>query len=222
MIESYQNDFLKDFTSWFEILVELSKNTSDTSSLPKLEVSLRSGRQYTGYVIGLKKSVQENVLMLLEDHTTTNKSSIHLLYCDEISVLTFTDPLNLMSLLESKKTAISELELKRRSQKVEEQIELSLSKKIPISLQYTTISEFDRNYIIQLIEALPQIFENISKDNLGKNQILESVDDIEILMGKTTETSLQNKILVCMFSNSSQIFISKQKETLLQSIEKVL
>lgn len=220
MIESYQKDLLKGISSWFEILEELSKNTTDTSGLPKLEVSLRSGRMFAGSVIGLKTSIEGNVLMLLEQAEIHSKARAHLIQCEEIAALSFVDPEVYLSIFS--KSIISELELNRKSKIIEDEIEKILSTRIAISFHKESIKESDRSQILQLIQELPTIFRKLTKDTIGNSQITENVLDIEIRMGKTAETNLTKKHLICTFAKDSEVYLSKQKEALLHSIEKVL
>jgi len=222
VIESYQKDLLKNIYSWFEILEELSKNTTDTSSLPKLEVSLRSGRMFAGSVIGLKTSIEGNVLMLLEQADVLYNSRIHLIQCEEITSVSFIDPTTYLSIFSKEKSIISELELKRKTKTVEDQLEQIASKRIYISLHTDSISETDRSHALKLIENLPKIIAQLQKDALGKELVTERIDGIEIQMGKTAETRLNDKLLICVFEKDTELFLSKQKEALLESIEKIL
>lgn len=220
MIESYQKNLLKNSFSWLEILEELSKNTTDTSSLPKLEVSLRSGRMFAGSVIGLKRSVGENLLMLLEYPELNSRARIHLIQCEDIAALSFVDPDVYLSIFS--KPIISELELKRKTKTVEDQLDQIVSKRISISLHTDSMSETDRSHVLKLVENIPKIIEQLQKDALGKGLVAEQVDGIEIQMGNAAETRLTDKQLICVFEKDTELFLSKQKEALLESIERVL
>lgn len=220
LFESFQKDVLKNISTWFEILEEISKNTTDTSGLPKLEVSLRSGRMFSGSVIGLKKSVDENLVMLLEYPELHSRARIHLIKCEDICTLSFIDPDIFLSISSKEKPVITEFELKRRVKAVEERIEQILSSHIPISINQ--VSESDRSRVADLTEELPAIFSKLIKDDTGKNLIQKSIVSIDIQLGKTAETNLNNKHLICIFAQDSELFLSKQKEILFHSIEKVL
>lgn len=220
MIESIQKDLLKDISSWFEILEEISKNTTDTSGLPKLEVSLRSGRMFSGSVIGLQKSTHQNILMLLEQADQQSKARVHLIQCEEVSAVSFVDPTVYLSIFS--KPLISELEMKRKIKSVEERIEEATITKIAIDVSHASISEVERNHVVKLAETLPSIFNKLMKDNMAKSIILENISGIEIQLGKIAETKLENNILICIFSTNSEVYLSKQKEDLFLSIEKAL
>ncbi len=220
LLAPFQKDLLKNISTWLELLEELSKNTTDTSGLPKLEVSLRSGNLFSGSVVGLKRSVEENLLMLLEDAELHARPRLHLIQCEDITALSFVDPSVLLSLVSKDKPIVPELELKRRIKTIEDKIEEFVASRIPISLNQ--LSERDRNQAIQLIEELPSIFVKLMKDQIGKNILTESISSIEIQMGETATAKLNNKQLLCIFEKDSEIFLSKQKETLFNSIEKAL
>ncbi len=219
VIANYQKNLLKNISTWLEILEEMSKNTTDTSGLPKLEVSLRSGRLYAGSVIGLKKSTNETFVMLLEHADLHTKSRIHLIQCEDIAALSFIDPDIYLSIFS--KPIVSELELKRKLKVVEDELECILSKPIPVSLS-TSITESDRSHVLQMAEGFPEIFKKLTADDISKNLIFEQISDIEIQMDKTAGTILNKNKLICIFAKDSDIFLSRQKEALFYSIEKVL
>ena len=220
MIESIQKDLLKDISTWFEILEEISKNTTDTSGLPKLEVSLRSGRMFSGSVTGLQKSTHQNILMLLEQADQQSKARVHLIQCEEVSAVSFVDPTVYLSIFS--KPIISELEMKRKVKSVEERIEEATITKIAIDVSHASISEVERNHVVKLAETLPSIFNILMKDNMAKSLILENITSIAIQVGEIAHTSLSNKLLTCVFEKDSDVFLSKQKEDLFLSIEKAL
>lgn len=220
MIKSFQKDLLKNISSWFEILEEMSKNTTDTSSLPKLEVSLRSGSMFSGSVIGLKKTSHENLLMMLEQVDIQSKARIHLIQCEEVCAVSFVDPTVYLSIFS--KPIISELELKRKLKSIEERIEEATITKIAIDVSHASISEVERNHVVKLAETLPSIFNILMKDNMAKSLILENITSIAIQVGEIAHTSLSNKLLTCVFEKDSEVFLSKQKEDLFLSIEKAL
>ena len=220
MIETYQKDLLKNIFSWLEILEEISKNTTDTSGLPKLEVSLNSGRTFAGSVIGLKTSIEGNILMLLEQADLYYNSRIHLIQCEEIAALSFVDPATYLSIFT--KPIVSELELKRKAKIIEDHIKELTSTNIPISLLHESITESDRSQVLQLIQEFPSIFKKLITDNTSKKMVSESIIHINIQMDKTTGSQLNDKTLICTFEKNSEEFLSKQKEKLFHSIEKAL
>lgn len=219
MIATYQKDLLKRISSWLEILEEISKNTTDTSGLPKLEVSLRSGRLFSGSVIGLKKSTDENLLMLLEHAGLHAKERIHLILCEDITALSFIDPETCLSVFS--KPVISELELKRKTKNIEDALEQIVSKRIPVLLD-PAIAESDRSHVLKLIQAFPEIFERLTADDISKNAVFGQISGIEIRVDKSPGTILNKKQLICIFAKDSEVFLSRQKEALFYSIEKVL
>jgi len=220
VIETYQKDLLKNIFSWLEILEEISKNTTDTSGLPKLEVSLNSGRTFAGSVIGLKTSIEGNILMLLEQADLYYNSRIHLIQCEEIAALSFVDPATYLSIFT--KPIVSELELKRKAKIIEDHIKELTSTNIPISLLHESITESDRSQVLQLIQEFPSIFKKLITDNTSKKMVSESIIHINIQMDKTTGSQLNDKTLICTFEKNSEEFLSKQKEKLFHSIEKAL
>jgi hypothetical protein len=219
VIANYQKNLLKNISTWIEILEEMSKNTTDTSGLPKLEVSLRSGRMYSGSVIGLKKSTDENFVLLWEQPDLHIKARVHLIQCEDITALSFVDPDTFVSIFS--KPVVSELELKRKTKAIEDQIEEIVSKRISVSLS-SSITESDRSHVLQMIEVIPEIFKKLTEDNISKNAVSEQISEIEIQVDKTAGTILNKNQLICIFAKDSEVFLSRQKDALFNSIEKVL
>lgn len=224
MIESYQKDLLKDFNSWFETLVEIANKTKDTSSLPKLEVSLRSGVRYLGNLIGFQKSENENknLLMLFEEADLYAKSGLHLVLCSEIVAISLVDPKSFLRAFSQEKSNVSELELRRKTKLVEEQLEQLTSQRFPISLILETISESDRNHVLQIVEVLTAIFESLTKEEMDKNIVLSNISSLEIQVSKTAQTTLENKHLTIVLSKTPDLILANEQKRLLDSIEKAL
>jgi hypothetical protein len=220
VIHSFQKDLLKNISAWLELLEEVAKNTTDTSGLPKLEVSLRSGKTFCGSVLGLKRSVDENLLMLSEEAEPQARQKLHLIQCEEISALSFIDPNVFLAIASNQQPVVSELEVKRKIKTIEDEIEQIVSARIPVS--FDTVAEAYRSRALQLTETLPSIFSTLMSDGTGKELIPESISSIGIQVGKTAETHLNNKHLLCVFAKDSEVFLSKQKEALFHSIQKAL
>lgn len=222
MIESYQKDFLKGFTHWFEILVNKANNTKDTSGLPKLEVFLRSGNKFAGCVIGFQKSEFENLLMLLEEADLYSRSNVHLIHCTEIVAVSLVEPNSYLRIFSTEKPIVSELELKRKAKSVEAQIVHTIGKGISIALLLDTISESDRHYVLQMLDSLPAIFESLCKDELGKTTVNSTIESIEIQVSKMAQTTLKYKCLMLYLNKTPDQNMTNEKDNLLYYIEKAL
>lgn len=222
MIGSYQKDLLKSFTNWFEILAYKANNTNDTSGLPKLEVFLRSGNKFAGCVIGFQKSEFENLLMLLEEPDLYSKSNVHLIHCAEIVAVSLVEPKNYLRFFSKTKPTVSELELKRKTKSVEDQIAQTAEKNISIALPLDTISETDRYYLFQMIGSLPAIFESLCKDKLGKTTVHSTIERIEIQVSKMAQTRLKDHCLMLHLNKIPEQNIEDEKDNLLYYIEKAL
>ncbi len=221
MIKSCQKDLLKGFTAWFETLVAIVNQAKDTSSLPKLEVSLRSGSRFTGSVIGFQKSENENLLMLLEEADLYYKSCVHLVLLSEIVSVSLIDPKTYLSIFSKERPIVSELELRRKTKLAEEHIK-AFAHHISVSLILESISEADRFHVLEMVETLPSIFEGLCKDETDRNIVVSNVASLEIQIGKTAKTTLKDKHLTIVLSKTPGLILADEQARLLDSIEKAL
>lgn len=222
MITSYQDYLFKDFSAWFSTLAEIATKSKETSSLPKLEVSLRSGSRFLGNVIGYQSLVQGSTLLLLEQADVYSRSNVHIIQCTEIVAISLVDPKTYLDIFLNQPTFVSELELKRRTKLVEDQLAEIVSGSLPINFLLSSITEENRSHVLQMIEALPSIFKSICKDDMGKKAVSLNVTNIEIHGAKINQTTLENKHLILALAKGVNLSGESEKEDLLQSIEKVL
>ncbi|WP_028980654.1 hypothetical protein [Sporocytophaga myxococcoides] len=222
MIASYQEHLFKDFSAWFNILSELATNTKETSSLPKLEVSLHSGNRFFGNVIGYQSSDQGGTLFLLEQADVYSKSNVHIVRCSEIIAISLIEPKTYLDIFINQPVFVSELELKRKTKLVEDELLQIVSRSLPITLLLSSMTEQNRSHVLQMVEALPTIFKNLCKDEMGKNAIALNISNIEIQAAKTNQTTLENKQLTLALAKIANLSGEREKELLLHSIEKLL
>jgi hypothetical protein len=222
VIISYQEYLFKDFSAWFNILAEIATKSKETSSLLKLEVSLRSGNRFFGNVIGYQNLAQGSTLFLLEQADVYSKSNVHIIQCAEIVAISLVDPKTYLDIFLNQPTFVSELELKRRTKLVEDQLEQIVSGLLPINLLLSSITEENRSHVLQVIEALPVIFKSICKDDMGKKAVSLNVTSIDIRGAETNQTTLENKHLKLALAKRANLSGEREKEELLHSIEKVL
>ncbi len=222
MITSYQEYLFKDFSAWFNTLAEIATKSKETSSLPKLEVSLRSGNRFFGNVIGYHSLAQGSTLFLLEQADAYSRTNVHIIQCAEIVAISLVDPKTYLDIFFNQPTLVSELELKRRTKLVEEQLEQIVSGLLPINLLLSSITEENRSHVLQVIEALPIIFKSICKDDMGKKAVSLNVTSIDIHGAETNQTTLENKHLKLALAKRANLSGEREKEELLHFIEKVL
>ncbi|WP_299248984.1 hypothetical protein [uncultured Cytophaga sp.] len=222
LIESLQKDLLKDFSEWFDLLAEKSKNTTDTLSLPKLEVSLRSGRTFTGVIVGLKTSESDRLLMLLEHTSVQNKECVHLIQTQEIIALSFLDAHAMLAVLADDETIISNLDLKRKINQLEDSLEKLLSKRISISINFNDTTNKNKNRIVKIAELLPEFFGQLTKDSMGMQSVTANIEKVVLEVAEKSNTALQNKTLTIPFSHTAYVSFAIDKEAIIQSIELVL
>lgn len=222
MIASYQEHLFKDFSAWFNILSELATNTKETSSLPKLEVSLRSGNRFFGNVIGYQSSEQGGTLFLLEQADVYSKSNVHIVQCAEIIAISLNEPKTYLDIFLNRPAFVSELELKRKTKLVEDQLGQIVSRSLPITLLLSSMTEQNRSHVLQMVESLPSIFKNLCKDEMGKNAVAANITNIEIQGAKANQTTLENKHLTLALAKIPNLNGEREKDVLFHSIEKVL
>lgn len=222
MIASYQEHLFKDFSTWFSILSELATNTKETSGLPKLEVSLHSGNRFFGNVIGFQSSDQGSTLFLLEQADVYSKSSVHIVQCAEIIAISLVDPKTYLDIFLNRPAFVSDLELKRKTKLVEDQLEQIVSRSLPITLLLSSMTEQNRSHVLQMVEALPAIFKKLCKDDMGMNAVASNIRNIEVLVAKTNQTTLENKQLTLALAKITNQSGEREKDALLHSIEKML
>ena len=220
MISSYKENLFIDFAGWFIKLADFAEKTDDNSSLPKLELLLRTGNVVRGQIIGYDRTKQEKLLMLLSISDFNPKYQVTLVPDSQVVALTFLDSIKTLTTFKTN-TVISVLELKRTAKKVEEELEKLTSEKINLILDTDNYQENDRSTVFETVELLPEIFESLIKDEFGKNAVIENIKSIKISLSENNKVILENKELHLETSSISE-FPNKQKERIQKEIESVL
>lgn len=224
MIEAYQKNLLKDFPTWFTALSDLAKCTQDTSSLPKLEVFLQSGNSVRGSIIGAQSVGQDELLMVLEVSEIDSRSKITLVHRSQVVSLSLLDPNAYLKLFSSPESnaIVGELELKRKAKTIEESLDKIVSSKTTLNLYLETLKEDQRGAVLRAIELLPAVFESLTAEDIGKQLVASSIKSVGIRTGTLAQSTLKEMHLMIEVTPQLTIPLHKEKERIIQSIEKLL
>lgn len=220
MIEFYKNNLFIDFSGWFIKLADFAHKAEDLYSLPKLELLLHTGNTIRGSIIGYDRTIQEKLLMIVGIPDANPKSEVTLVPGSQVAAITFLDANKTLEAL-NKSPLVSILELKRTAKKVEEDLEKTTNNKISLVLDTDNYAEDNRNIILEAIKSLPQIFESLIEDELGKITVVENIKSIKISITEQDTVTLDNKELFIGASSGYKI-PAKEKERIKKEIESLL
>lgn len=224
MIASYKKNLFKDFSSWFTELADLAENTEDNSSLPKLELLLSTGNTLCGSIIHSKKNANEHLLMILGIPDSYSKSEITLVSSSQVVTLTLVEPSHYLKFFAApENTAIVGcLELKRAIKNSETELEKIIGEKTQLLLNVDVFPENSRSDILRTIGYLPAIFETLTADELGKKLVQNTIKNIQITIGTSNGTTLNEETLHLQILSPLSILESKEKERIKIAIENLL
>jgi hypothetical protein len=224
MIESYKKNLFRDFTSWFTELADLAHNVTDNSSLLKLELLLHSGNSICGSIIHCKKAPQDYLLMILGFPDSYSKSEITLVSSSEVVAIKLIEPNNYLKFFAAPENneIIGSLELKRSIKNTETQLEEIVGENISFILDVDTFPENSRFDVLRTLGYLPAIFETLTADNLGKKLVHDSIKSIQITVGNSASTILNEQTLHLQILFPLSISESKEKERIKIAIENLL
>ncbi|PJJ08621.1 hypothetical protein CLU83_1907 [Flavobacterium sp. 1] len=224
MIASYKKNLFKDFSSWFTELADLAQNTEDNSSLPKLELLLHTGNTLRGSIIHSRKTANEHLLMILGIPDSYSKSEITLVSSSQVVALTLVEPSHYLKFFAApENTAIvGSLELKRAIKNSETELEKIIGEKTQLLLDVDSFPESSRGDVLRAIGYLPIIFETLTADELGKKLVQNAIKNIQITIGTTNTTILNEQTLLLEILSPLSILESKEKERIKTAIENLL
>ncbi|MEM0578751.1 hypothetical protein [Flavobacterium polysaccharolyticum] len=224
MIASYKKNLFKDFSSWFTELADLAQNTEDNSSLPKLELLLHTGNTLRGSIIHSRKTANEHLLMILGIPDSYSKSEITLVSSTQVVALTLVEPSHYLKFFAApENTAIvGSLELKRAIKNSETELEKIVGEKTQLLLDVDSFPENSRSDVLRTIGYLPSIFETLTADELGKKLVQNAIKNIQITIGTSNTTILNEHTLQLEILSPSTILETKEKERLKTAVENLL
>jgi hypothetical protein len=224
MIASYKKNLFKDFSSWFTELADLAQNTEDNSSLPKLELLLHTGNTLRGSIIHSRKTANEHLLMILGIPDSYSKSEITLVSSTQVVALTLVEPSHYLKFFAApENTAIvGSLELKRAIKNVEIELEKIVGEKTQLLLDVDSFPENSRSDVLRTIGHLPSIFKTLTADELGKKLVQNAIKNIQITIGTSNTTILNEHTLHLEILSPLAILETKEKERLKTAIENLL
>ncbi len=224
IIDQYKNALFKSLSSWFSELAVLAEQTDDSSNLPRLELSLRSGQVIRGSILQVQQTAHEQWLMLLGLADVYTKSELTFLSGNEVVALTLLEPEKYLKqfVVTPDPKQVGELELKRAVQHIESELEKTLQLSIPIQLSGNGIPEQARWDVLRTVGFLPSLFSAIGSDKLGKKQIRENITAIRIEAADKNQTLLEQKTLVMRLKSPLSVSVTKEKERLKTEIEQLL
>lgn len=210
----------KSFSSWFLELAAMASKAKGSSSLPKLELLLKSGRLLSGVLIRLEQNNHEQILMLL---STEEKEKVSFVSAEEITAFTV---LELEKFIKEFAppilSAVTNLELKRRTKATEQALSETTSSQIPLIIQEESLNDEERAVMALTLDLLKHIFEDISSDDLGKTTLKESIKTIELIKTETAQVSLQEGKLTISVTNPLKRTASREKEYLKTQLQGLL
>lgn len=221
-IETFRGMLFRNFRSWFLELAKLAEQTDDNSSLPKLELSLRSGHVIRGSILKVQDNAHEQLLMILGLLDPYTKPEITFVSGNEVVALTLLEPEAYIRQTSTDSKAVGTLELKRAVKNIESELEKVLQFHLTLDIQTDTIPELNRWDVLRTIGFLPSLFTQVASDDLGKKLVRENIAAISIIPATANKTSLYEKTLTLSVASPLTIPVGKEKERLRKEIESVL
>lgn len=225
MLENYKEFPVQGLTSWFSEMAEIAEKSTDSSSLPKLELLLRSGSAIRGHILKLQHSGHDQILMVasLRDQFNNN-SEITFLPASEVVAVTMLAPEAYLKqyILPAAAKEIGSLELKRATREIDEKIQEFFNEGVSLQLDAKDCPDNARWEALQVLQALPAILEQITADELGKKLVNEKIKNIEIAVSSHSHTSLSEGLLKIQLSSPFTGTLNAEKERIKNAIESLL
>lgn len=224
MFERYQEFPIRNLSSWFSEMAEIAGKSTDGSSLPKLELLLRSGSIIRGHILKLQQSSHDQLLMVAGLKDQYNKSEITFLSASEVVALTLLEPEAYLQqyVLPAVSKSIGSLELKRAALELNKKINDFFDNEISLQVDAKEYPENARWEVLQVLEFLPQLMQQLTADELGKNLVNEKINSIEIAVSDRTHTSLEQGILKVQLSSPFTGTLNIEKERIKSEIGSLL
>lgn len=224
MIRQHTEALFKNLNSWFTELAALAEQTDDSSSLPRLELLLRSGQVVRGSILKVQTSAHEQWLMILGPADAYTQSELTFMSGNEVVALTLLEPEKYLKqfVVTPDPKQVGALELKRAAQHVEAELEKNLQLTIGLQVNVNSIPEQARWDVLRTIGFLPSLLSGIASDELGRKQVRESIAAICIEVADKNQTLLTHNTLTLKLKTPLSVSVTKEKERLRSEIEQLL
>lgn len=225
MFEHYKGFPVHGLTTWFSEMAAIVEKSTDNSSLPKLELLLRSGSIIRGHILKLQHSGHDQILMVasLKDQFNSN-SEVTFISAHEVVALTFLEPETYLKqyVLPAASKSIGILELKRAAREFQETIQQFFHEEVSLQLDAKECPDNARWEVLQVLEGLPALMEQITADELGKKLVNEKIKRIEIGVSDNSHTALEDGLLKIHISSPFTGTLNSEKDRIKHDIESLL
>lgn len=225
MLDHYKEFPVHGLTTWFSEMAAIADNSTDSSSLPKLELLLRSGSVVRGHILKLRENNHDQFLMIasLKDQYNSN-SEVTFISAHEVVALTLLEPEAYLKqyVLPAASKSIGSLELKRAAREFQESIQQFFQEEVLLELDAKEYPDNTRWEVLQVLESLPAIMEQITADELGKKLVNEKIKRIEIGVSDHSNTALENGSLKLYITSPFSGTLNSEKERIKNDIEGLL
>ena len=225
MFEHYKEFPVQSLNAWFSEMAGIAEKSTDSSSLPKLELLLRSGSVVRGHILKLKQTSHDQMLMIagLKDQYN-HTSEVTFLSAIEVVAVTLLEPAAYLNqyILPAASKEIGSLELKRAAREFHEKVQEFFTEKVSFQLDTKECPDNARWEVLQVLESLPQLMEQITSDELGKKLVNEKIKSIEINVSDHAHTTLEQGVLKIQLTSPFTGTMNAEKERIKSEIESLL
>ena len=225
MFEHYKALPVKSLTTWFSEMAEIAEKSTDSSSLPKLELLLRSGSVIRGHILKLQQNNHDQMLMVAHlPDPYNNTDEVTFLSASEVVAITLLEPQAYLKqyILPAASKDIGSLELKRAAREFHEKVQEFFHEGVLFQLDTKECPDKARWEVLQVLEALPELIQQITADELGKKLANEKIQSIEIVASGHAQTTLEQGILKIQLSSPFTSTLNAEKERIKSEIESLL
>lgn len=225
MFEHYREFPVHSLNTWLSEMAEIAEKSTDSSSLPKLELLLRSGSAIRGHILKLQHNAHDQMLMIasLKNQYNDTKEVIFI-SASEVMAITLLDPEAYLKqyVLPAASKDIGKLELKRALQETNEKVNFYFQDGISIQFDATTCPNNARWEVLQVLETLPELMQHLTADELGKKLVNEKIKSIEITVSDHARTTLDQYVLSIQLTTPFASTLNAEKEKIKNEIERLL
>jgi hypothetical protein len=164
------------------------------------------------------------LLMLMSTSDAHNKSQITLVSASQVVALTLVDANYYIKTFTAPTTnaIVGSLELKRAAKNKEVELQQIVKAELQIVVDAEAVAETSRADILRTVMYLPEIFKDLTSDELGKKLVQTAIDNIRITTAANASTTLTGHTLLLQVVSPLTLMETKEKERIKSSIESVL
>lgn len=222
----YQKHLMKDLNTWFKDLTELARTTDNDSSLPKLELLLTNGRSITGVIIESQKIKKSYLLMIANYSNHYSEPNIILIKSSQVAGLIFIEPHSYPRLFASNKDPevpiVGSLQFKRTVKDINSELNNIVTEPIDFLIDINSYLETERHLLLNSLKLIPEIFKELTADNLGKSLVSNKIKNIKMSIGATSTLTLNEQTLHLEIKNTSFNSSSEETDRIKTAIENLL